>query len=234
MATYTVSASNGERIAEVSFLSLPPGTEGSVYLGSGQKAGLVKSSYTGGEGTICNAQGDTVGTVFGSAFDDLCLAVSKNGKTVGGMKAHQVMRGTSPETWTPVATVSTSWTMSDDESVRQFEITMGRGDPGIGLSALAENIRHKERALAGVAALLLSQVGSGIEKMATAAPPASTVPTARVAPVTPSGIAYRSKTSFMSRLMGILFFRPSVYREIAEDTMATGQAAARVMKEGVV
>lgn len=160
MATHVVSALSGRWIAQVSFTSLPPGTEGLVYVSSGQKVGLIESSYTGGEGIIHDVQGNTVGAVFGSAFDDCCMAVNKNGNIVGGMKSHQVMKGITPETWTPVATVSTDWTISDDESIRRFEIATGRGDPGIGLAALVENIKHKQRALAGVAALLLVQVGT--------------------------------------------------------------------------
>lgn len=173
MATHMVSTLGGQQVAPVSFTAWPPGTEGTVYLPSGQKVGSIKSSYTGGEGTIYDAQGNTVGTVFGSAFDERCLAVSRDGSTVGGMKSHQVMKGTKPETWTPVATVSTDWTASDDESIRQFEITTGRGDPGIGLPAIVENIKHKQRALAGVAALLLAPVGIAEAPSATPAAPAA-------------------------------------------------------------
>ena len=160
MATCIVSTSNGQKVAEVRFLSSPPDTEATVFSSSGQAVGSIKSRHTTDEGAVYDAQGNMVGTLYRKAMvDDLpCLALDSAKTLVGGVvSAHQVMAGPGPGRWTSVGAVETeSWTAEDDQGLKETMIWAGKGNPGPDYFRIYDHrTRAKQRNLAGVAALLL-------------------------------------------------------------------------------
>ncbi|MBI5300587.1 MAG: tetratricopeptide repeat protein [Chloroflexi bacterium] len=185
MAKCAVFNTRGHRVVDITFQSLPPDTDATVFSATGQKIGSIKSRHAFSESTFFNAQGESIGTVFGNVVveDIPCMAVNNKNETVGGVvNAHRVMWGTSPDKWTLVGTVETeSWTSADDHGLSETMISIGKGNPSL---VHVKIVQVKQRILSGVAALLLNQLEKGIEKA---------VPTSRtITPIPTSGVPTRT------------------------------------------
>jgi hypothetical protein len=196
MATCTVRNTRGQAVAKIIFQSSPPDTDAVIYSASGQTVGTIKARHAVGEGTVYDTQGRVVGTVFGNAIvDDVpCMAVNSNNQTIGGVvDGRRVMWGNSPDKWSSIGIVETeSWTTRDDQGLKETMIAIGKGDPGSHLPTFSRIVQVKQRILAGVAALLLHQLGNGVERVAPVGQPTYTVSTARAAPSTLGGPWYLS------------------------------------------
>jgi hypothetical protein len=68
------------------------------------------------------------------------------------------MLGPDPQKWIQVGTIQTeSWTAIDEQGLREIMIATGKGNPS---PEVVDAVQIKQRVLAGVAALLLHQLGS--------------------------------------------------------------------------
>jgi hypothetical protein len=165
MATVILYDNRGLRTARVEFESQPPDTAAVVYSEAGHRVGTIKSEHGWGNGTVYDALGREVGTLYGDARADntSCVARDRANATVGGVtNAGQVMVVNATTQWGQAGTVETqAWTPTDDAGLEATLQATGKGDQGTAHWHWFSNmIRVKQRNLAGVAAVLLRQMGT--------------------------------------------------------------------------
>lgn len=186
MAQVTVSDLSGRKVIEVRFRPSPPDTEGEVYSSSNQKIGLVKARHAAGDGTVYDANGTIVGSVIGNTTGDpICSAIDNQNSALGGVKdGHLLMQGWPPEKWMAVGTiVSADWTEADTQGVREATRASTGRDPDSQIATLIPIIQFKQRVMAGIAALLLNQLGNSQDWAPIVTQPSMTGrPPARVKP----------------------------------------------------